>query len=129
QGTQRDAKLYSVGANDKHGLRRSNEDKRNAVLTLLNDTEWSKWSDNQIAKACGVAHSFVGRVRSSLVSESSEKPQDRTYTTKHGTEAVMNTASIGKKKQEAAPTPAQPTAPIIPQAAANEPERDGPSDE
>ena len=30
-GTQRDAVLWSVGANSTHGLRRSNQDKRNAV--------------------------------------------------------------------------------------------------
>ena len=27
------------------GLRRTNEDKRKAVLTLLNDAEWAKWSN------------------------------------------------------------------------------------
>jgi ParB-like chromosome segregation protein Spo0J len=43
QGTRRDAILYSVGANAEHGLRRSNDDKRRAVLTLLNDAEWAKW--------------------------------------------------------------------------------------
>src|SRR5690606_2733548 len=33
-------------------------------------------------------------------------PADRTYTTKHGTEAVMNTANIGKKKADAPVAPA-----------------------
>src|SRR6476661_4358033 len=40
-GTKRDAILFSVGANASHGLRRTNEDKRRAVMTLLNDAEWS----------------------------------------------------------------------------------------
>lgn len=40
QGTQRDAILYSVGANATHGLPRTNADKRRAVLVLLQDTEW-----------------------------------------------------------------------------------------
>ena len=40
-GSKRDAILYSVGANAQHGLRRTNDDKRKAALTLLNDTEWS----------------------------------------------------------------------------------------
>lgn len=40
EGTKRDAVLYSVGANHGHGLRRSNEDKRKAVMTLLEDAEW-----------------------------------------------------------------------------------------
>jgi branched-chain amino acid transport system substrate-binding protein len=43
-----DAILYSVGANEMHGLRHTNEDKRRAVLTLLNDPGWSKWSDPEI---------------------------------------------------------------------------------
>lgn len=34
-GTQRDARLFAVGANQTHGLRRSNEDKRRAVLASI----------------------------------------------------------------------------------------------
>jgi uncharacterized ParB-like nuclease family protein len=63
QGTRRDAILHSVGANAKHGLRRSNADKRRAVMTLLQDEEWSKWSDRDIAKACAVSHTMVAIVR------------------------------------------------------------------
>lgn len=99
-GTQRDAVLYSLGANRTHGLRRTNQDKRKAVETLLKDSEWSSWSDNQIAKACGVHHSTVSEHRRSLAESASEKPAERTYTTKHGTTAVMKTENIGGKKQE-----------------------------
>jgi len=63
KGTKRDAILYSVGANGAHGLRRSNEDKRCAVRRLLADKEWAKWSDRQIADACGVSVPFVGAIR------------------------------------------------------------------
>lgn len=62
-GTKRDAILYSVGANGAHGLRRTNEDKRCAVRTLLADGEWKKWSDRQIADACGVSQPFVSAIR------------------------------------------------------------------
>ena len=55
--------LYAVGANASHGLRRTNTDKRRAVVRLLRDYEWSKWSDREIARRCGVANSFVGNVR------------------------------------------------------------------
>lgn len=92
QGTRRDAILYSVGANEEHGLRRTNEDKRRAVLTLLNDAEWSKWSDREIGRACRVHHETVGKLRGVTGDFASE----RTYTTKHGTTAIMNTAAIGK---------------------------------
>lgn len=65
-GTQRDAVLYAVGANASHGLRRTNADKHRAVKRLLRDREWMKWSDREIARRCGVANSFVGRIRKSL---------------------------------------------------------------
>lgn len=95
RGDQRSAILAAVGANTANGLRRTNEDKRKAVTTLLGDKEWAKWSDRKIAEACGVSHNFVGTLRPSLSSNDSEA---RTYTTKHGTTATMNTANIGKAK-------------------------------
>jgi hypothetical protein len=101
-GTKRDAVLFSVGANGTHGLQRTNADKRRAVETLLGDDEWSVWSDREIAKRCGVSNDFASRVRkSSLSSDDSEKSSERTYTTKHGTEAAMKTANIGKREQGA----------------------------
>lgn len=96
QGTRRDAILYSVGANEAHGLRRTNDDKRRAVLTLLNDGEWAKWSDGEIARRCFVSQPFVSKLRPATQNVMS----DRTYTTKHGTVATMNTAAIGKTKEE-----------------------------
>jgi hypothetical protein len=39
EGGQRDAILYAVGANAAHGLKRTNQDKRNAVMVLLKDAE------------------------------------------------------------------------------------------
>lgn len=92
QGTRRDAILHSVGANGEHGLRRTNDDKRRAVLTLLNDGEWSKWSDREIARQCNVSHEFVRRARPVTVNVDSE----RTYTTKHGKIATMDTSAIGR---------------------------------
>lgn len=63
QGTQRDAILFSLAANHNHGLRRSNADKRKAVLTVLQDEEWSKWTDRRIAEHCGVSQPFVSGMR------------------------------------------------------------------
>lgn len=95
QGTRRDAVLWSVGANADHGLRRTNEDKRRAVMSLLNDSEWVQWSDNEIARRCKVSQPFVSKIRASLITVISEDLEERTYTTKHGTVATMNTAKIG----------------------------------
>lgn len=66
-GTLRDAILFAVAANQRHGLKRSNADKRNAVMTLLNDPEWVKWSDSKIAEQAGVTHPFVASLRRDLV--------------------------------------------------------------
>jgi hypothetical protein len=101
-GTRRDAVLFAVRANQAHGLRRTNDDKRRAVMTLLNDEEWGKWSNREIARRCAVHPSLVDGMRgASLPVSGSEKPH-RTYTTKHGTEATMNTEKIGRKISAAA---------------------------
>lgn len=62
-GGQRDAMLHAAGANATHGLRRTNADKRAAVMLLLADPEWSQWSNREIAKHCGVTHPFVAKLR------------------------------------------------------------------
>ncbi len=72
QGSQRDAVLYSVGVNAEHGLRRTNEDKRRAVMRLLNDPEWSQWSDREIARQAKVSNRFVGNLRKSLTVNGSQ---------------------------------------------------------
>lgn len=92
QGTQRDAILFSVSANASHGLRRTNDDKRRAVLTLLNDKEWSKWSDREIARRCAVDHKTVAANRPKL---SGEVPQIERTVSRKGTTYQQNTANIG----------------------------------
>lgn len=110
-GTKRDAILYSVGANAAHGQRRTNADKRKAVMTLLQDDEWSQWSDHEIARKCAVHQSTVSRLRPSLmqsVSDANQPAPSRTYTTKHGTTAKMNTANIGKSQPTTEPNLPKP---------------------
>ena len=67
-GTLRDAILFAVGANRTNGLRRTNKDKRRAVLILLEDEEWRKWTDRAMADTAGVSHTFVAEVRQNLKS-------------------------------------------------------------
>jgi hypothetical protein len=93
RGTRRDAVLFSVGANAVHGQRRTNEDKRRATMTLLEDEQWSKWSDQEIARRVVVSPTTVGTLRKSLSKLDSEP---RIYTTKHGAVATMQTANIGR---------------------------------
>lgn len=64
-GTFRDAVLHATGVNSKHGMRRTHADKRKAVMTLLDDFEWSDWSNAEIARQCGVSPTFVANLRDS----------------------------------------------------------------
>jgi uncharacterized ParB-like nuclease family protein len=63
EGTRRDAIYFALSANSKNGLHRTNEDKIKAVMTMLDDVEWSEQSDREIAIACDVSHPFVARLR------------------------------------------------------------------
>ena len=119
QGTQRQAVLFSVGANASHGLRRTNEDKRRAVLTLLNDPEWAAWSDREIARQCGVGNKFVGDVRKSICVPNTDSAE-RTVTRK-GTTYQQNTAHIGERQSiREAPAPVA-TAPVEARAPSADP--------
>lgn len=93
QGSRRDALLYAVGVNAIHGLRRTTADKRRAIVAMLKDPQWARWSDRKIGKRCAVDHKTVHKVRADLTDQVTT---DRTYKTKHGTIATMNTAAIGK---------------------------------
>lgn len=100
QGTRRDAILHACAANSAHGLRRTNEDKRRAILTLLEDDEWAAWSDREIARRVRVHHSTVAKYRAELMGVTGYLASEpRTYTTKHGTEATMRPAQTGAKSK------------------------------
>lgn len=66
KGSRLDAIKYSLGANNSHGLRRTNADKRRCVEIALR--EFGKISDRAIAQICGVSNDFVGGVRKVQVS-------------------------------------------------------------
>jgi chromosome segregation ATPase len=62
-GSLKDAILHSIKANAEHGLARTNADKRKNVQTMLDDETWSKLSNREISKACGVTHTLVNSMR------------------------------------------------------------------
>ena len=126
-GSQRNAMLFSVGANGSHGMPPNNVDKRKAVMLLVNDAKWSGWSDREIARQCEVGHPFVAKhhMELSLESDSSEEFPQRANTTKHGTKAKMMTG--GQKKAAAqmkaagtAGTAAKATQAAVPSAQATD---------
>ena len=97
EGSQRDAILYSLGANASHGLRRGSADKRRAVETMLKDSQWSQWSNRDVARRCGVDEKTVRYMREELTAEIPQS-DTRIYTTRHGTVTKMKTAKIGENK-------------------------------
>ncbi len=137
-GTRDDAILYAVGSNSKHGVRRTAADKRRSVEMLLARPEWAKWSNCEIGRRCNVSESLVRAVRGELSlrlkrsetpaeaagvtgNVSSEGNHGRTYTTRHGTTATMNTSNIGKGQRQADGSPAddaaaEPTPTTLPAA-------------
>jgi len=68
-GTLRDAILRSFSVNAENGRHRTNEDKRNAIQSMLNDFEWQFWNDTEIAKACRVSAPLVNLVRGGVKPE------------------------------------------------------------
>ena len=92
KGSRRDAILYSVSANDKHGLRRSNADKRKAVSVLLEDFEWSEWTDVKIAEQCGVSSMFVGKQRKEINGDA----QTERRVVRGDKEYTINTEKMGR---------------------------------
>jgi hypothetical protein len=100
QGDRRRAILHSLAANSLNGMRRSNDDKRRAVLTLLEDPEWSQWPQGKIADTCRVSREFVNRV-SQEMSASCDRSQDAARTVdRNGKTYRQNTTRIGKTKSE-----------------------------
>lgn len=74
---QRAAVLFACGANEEHGLRRTNADKRRAVERLLADPEWGTRSDRWIAEMCRVGYTLVARIRAELpAAGSSSQPSE-----------------------------------------------------
>lgn len=76
-GTLREAILFSLSVNAEHGLKRTNADKRKAVLTILDDFEWSDWSNTDIAKICSVSSMFVGMVKKSLLEPEKKEKKEK----------------------------------------------------
>lgn len=102
-GGKRDAILHSVGANADHGLRRSNVDKRKAVLMLLYDEEWGQWSNRAIARQCGVDEKTVRNFRKEMPTTAEVPQSDERVMTRDGKTMTINTKNIGKGKKEKFP--------------------------
>lgn len=114
EGDYRDALLKSCATNSEHGKRRTNEDKRQKVMMLLEDEEWKDWSDREIARQCKVGHPLVGELRNHTGRNTSIEGELRDHTGnvssmetertfihhKTGKPTTMNTTNIGKSQPD-----------------------------
>jgi len=66
EGGLHEALLFALQANGEHGLRRNNNDKRNAVELALKDPEISTLQIIQIADICRVDERTVRRIRDDM---------------------------------------------------------------
>jgi hypothetical protein len=107
-GTVEDARWLALGANKAHGLRRTNEDKRQAVEVALRMRPQE--SNRAIAGHCGVSLDLVNRLRAELeVTERIVQSPERT-----GRDGrTINTANIGKRKEPPRPDPGEPPPPSL----------------
>lgn len=120
KGTLRDAILFSTSANGRHGLRPTPGDKRKAVITLLKDAEWTKWSDRAIAEHCHVSHTFVSKLRKEIAAESGGsatklKPKASSGNVATTSESGSGNVATPQLKSDETPAPAVPL--VIPKRA------------
>lgn len=86
---------YCAHVTGSHRADDEHEDKRRAVMKLLNDPEWSQWSDREIARRCAVNNATISRMRPQV--DTVEKQQyERTFNhPKTGKPTTMNVSNIG----------------------------------
>lgn len=98
EGTLEDARWLCLAANQRHGLRRANADKRRAVELAL--ARKPDLSDRAIAEHCGVDHKTVSAARAAAAS-TGEIPQSGSSASRTGRDGrTINTENIGGRKAE-----------------------------
>lgn len=107
EGTRQEAIVFGIEANQKNGLRFTNEDKRKAVTTLLCETDLKDWSCPRIAKLLGVSDSFVQNIKDGLSSNGCKMPETvkvkrkgKTYEMKAKRAKSKKTKKIANKNVE-----------------------------
>lgn len=66
EGGEREALAFALQSNAKHGLRRTAADTRVVITTMLNDSEWGKWSNVRIGEFLGVSEKTIRNYRKEL---------------------------------------------------------------
>jgi hypothetical protein len=93
--------LHAVGAHATHGQRRTDADRRTAVLLLRNDPAWREWNSRKSARMCRGSHTFVHKVRRGLQSAEEERVSDaKRMVERAGTVYPMHTGRIGSIQED-----------------------------
>jgi len=119
-GGQRAALLHALSANDTHGYRRTDGDRRHAIELMLADPEWQAWSNREIARQCRVSEFLVRTVRQELAppQETEAPPEQTRKVTRGGKQFTMRTERIGAAARTRAQAPAASGAALSPAPAA-----------
>lgn len=93
-------------ADATHGTPRTQADVRRAILAMLNDPEWSNWSDREIAKRVGCSTPTVSKYRGEAICKDfTDSPRKAE---RNGTVYEVKTAKIGKTPKVVAESDEQP---------------------
>ena len=96
-GTLDDAIDFALQDNEEHGLRRSNADRRNAIIRALNEKRYADCSARQIARICKASHTLVSNIikeRQGLV-----KPKEKPVKLKNVVEAPLEVRENPEKEE------------------------------
>lgn len=98
KGGKRDAIAYGFTANNEHGARLTNEDKKHNLMMALEDEEWAKMTNVDLAKLLGVTEGFVRAHRPAAKSPAKRVATDRKTGEKK--EVTATRTKGGKPKPE-----------------------------
>jgi hypothetical protein len=109
------AKLVAASGNRNHGLRRTFEEKRRAVLAVLDSPDAEGWSARKIADWVGVSNTFVSSI---VAARAKAKPEPRAQGVNVDTSAPDPDENFdlpdGQTHCEAGPEPEPAPRPIAP---------------
>lgn len=120
KGTHQDCIKRALGANSKHGLRRTIADKRNAVMIAVE--RFPEMSQREIAKMCVVSHTFVQNLMAPSGNVAAPKwDSDSTVQEKSDVDDSPRTQPPQKPPSKSAPKPPSKPPQKQPQSAPDRP--------
>lgn len=118
-GNRDKALLFSLGANNAHGLRRTNADKRNAVFIAVH--KWPRKNNSEIAEMCAVSRHLVDNIRPAKETTPADLDSPRELLTESGKVNEPTYESPKSKDAEVPPSPSPAPAPVATTAPAPAP--------